>query len=531
MCNMFSNCSSIQELDLSGFNASNVTNIERILAGCNALTILHTPYNLNNPLFLPIFNSYTVWRLPDGTEVTELSEISGQSITVTRYNTEMPPATTPPATTPPATTPPTTTPPATTPPATTPPATVPPAPEIITTTADLNMPSVIRVKYVPYSCTLQTNNTDENNIVTFSLESGRLAEGLQLYPATGEIYGMPLEAGQFPITVKASFSNPAYEPSYADLMLIVLENTNENIADASDPGYELTQSVPDLDTASLAQGGSHLLVSKGEYSEFLDVYLDGQKLAVQTDYTAESGSTRITILNQTLARNGAGSHTLSVEFRTQDTNVLRRAAQNYTVSETDNSGSEKPGNEPGNDTPGDSKPGNDTPDNGNSSVSGSENSNPDDNTGRHESSENTADNTESSAAIVHYVKPYDTLWSIAVKYYGSGTYWRKIFADNADRIRNPNIIYTGQPILIYPSGENAVTGNGTGSSANMNSASGSQRTYSVQPGDNLWRISARVLGSWRYWDAIYQLNQNIIRDPRRLYPGQILVLPETPVSP
>lgn len=51
------------------------------------------------------------------------------------------------------------------------------------------------------------------------------------------------------------------------------------------------------------------------------------------DYMAESGSTRITILSQTLNNGlGEGTHTLGVEFRTTDTDTLKRAAQNFVLS-------------------------------------------------------------------------------------------------------------------------------------------------------------------------------------------------------
>ena len=46
--------------------------------------------------------------------------------------------------------------------------------------------ALIRVKYVPYSYTVKTNNEYEWNKVTYSIVEGELAEGLQMYPDTGE---------------------------------------------------------------------------------------------------------------------------------------------------------------------------------------------------------------------------------------------------------------------------------------------------------------------------------------------------------
>ena len=51
------------------------------------------------------------------------------------------------------------------------------------------------------------------------------------------------------------------------------------------------------------------------------------------------------------------------------------------------------------------------------------------------------------------------------------------------------------------------------------------RTYTVQAGDCLWNIAARQLGDGRRWNEIYQLNQDILSDPNRIYVGQVLDLP------
>jgi nucleoid-associated protein YgaU len=48
----------------------------------------------------------------------------------------------------------------------------------------------------------------------------------------------------------------------------------------------------------------------------------------------------------------------------------------------------------------------------------------------------------------------------------------------------------------------------------------------VVRGDSLWRISKRVYGRGLRYTVIYQANQQQIRDPHRIYPGQLFVLPE-----
>ena len=79
----------------------------------------------------------------------------------------------------------------------------------------------------------------------------------------------------------------------------------------------------------------------GEFAEFMDFWLDGQKLVKDVDYTAESGSTKITVRSQTFEKAGTGNHTIAAEYRV-DGDIekdLKRAAQNYTLETRDGSSS------------------------------------------------------------------------------------------------------------------------------------------------------------------------------------------------
>ncbi len=49
----------------------------------------------------------------------------------------------------------------------------------------------------------------------------------------------------------------------------------------------------------------------------------------------------------------------------------------------------------------------------------------------------------------------------------------------------------------------------------------------VQPGNSLWRISRRIYGEGLRYSVIYQANQDQIRDPDLIYPGQIFIVPTT----
>lgn len=48
----------------------------------------------------------------------------------------------------------------------------------------------------------------------------------------------------------------------------------------------------------------------------------------------------------------------------------------------------------------------------------------------------------------HIVQPGDTLWAIAKKYYGNGNQYPRIVNANKDKIKNPNLIFPGQQLVI-----------------------------------------------------------------------------------
>ena len=50
--------------------------------------------------------------------------------------------------------------------------------------------------------------------------------------------------------------------------------------------------------------------------------------------------------------------------------------------------------------------------------------------------------------------------------------------------------------------------------------------YTVKPGDSLWKIAQRQLGSGTRWGEIYETNRNTIKDPNMIYVGQTLAIPD-----
>lgn len=56
----------------------------------------------------------------------------------------------------------------------------------------------------------------------------------------------------------------------------------------------------------------------------------------------------------------------------------------------------------------------------------------------------------------------------------------------------------------------------------------SWRTYTVQPGDTLSLIARQVYGQAQLWQIIFEANQDLLSDPSRLRPGQVLKIPPKP---
>ena len=52
------------------------------------------------------------------------------------------------------------------------------------------------------------------------------------------------------------------------------------------------------------------------------------------------------------------------------------------------------------------------------------------------------------ATQYHEVKKGDTLWKIAVHYYGDGSLYGKIFEANKHILKDPNVIKIGQKLKI-----------------------------------------------------------------------------------
>ena len=103
------------------------------------------------------------------------------------------------------------------------------------------------------------------------------------------------------------------------------------------------------------------------------------------------------------------------------------------------------------------------------------------------------------------VAPGDTLMKIAFERYGDLFQWRKIASDNAQTLKDPNVLPVGFRLKL----ERATT---------TASAGGGERFLS-RKGDTLGTISNEIYGSQKKWRKLWDENKELIRDPNRIFAG------------
>ena len=196
------------------------------------------------------------------------------------------------------------------------------------------------VKYVPYAIQIMHNNKYSWNHVKLEVVSGALPNGLALRP-NGELYGVPQEFGTFTFEIEMTNSDTRFDNDTVEYTLEVLPNTNDNVFNATDLGYELTatvgaEAVPGSHDYVVSEIRDWDFISDGDLGEFIDFWFNGSKLIENVHYTKQPGSTKITIKSQTFENgdliNKTGANTIAGEFREngdEDNGELRRSAHNF----------------------------------------------------------------------------------------------------------------------------------------------------------------------------------------------------------
>lgn len=52
-----------------------------------------------------------------------------------------------------------------------------------------------------------------------------------------------------------------------------------------------------------------------------------------------------------------------------------------------------------------------------------------------------------------------------------------------------------------------------------------ERTYTIEKGDTLSKIAKEHLGHASAWKQIFEANRDVLDDPDRIFPGQVIKLP------
>lgn len=215
------------------------------------------------------------------------------------------------------------------------------------------------VKYVPYQYIIATDNIHDNIREEFEIVEGEqaLPKGLVFNKKTGEISGVPqvpdnnAEYEDYEFTIKVNYFNEGETESFDSVSkkfkLRVNSNTNDNVYNASDEGYTIkehigakTENSHEFVLENIEE--DQLFVSNGSYGEFVDLWLNGEKLEEGIDYNSESGSTKITIKSQTFENKADkdGTNTIAMEFRNDD-NEVNRTAQNFNIKKQSNTDKDK----------------------------------------------------------------------------------------------------------------------------------------------------------------------------------------------
>ena len=97
--------------------------------------------------------------------------------------------------------------------------------------------------------------------------------------------------------------------------------------------------------------------------------------------------------------------------------------------------------------------------------------------------------------LIYVVKKGDTLSEIAQKYHVKVKTLVQL-----NNIKNPNLIYVGEEIKIPKS---------------------SIIKYTIKKGDTLYSIAKKYNTTWQ---NIYNKNKSIIKNPNKIYPGQVIVI-------
>ncbi|MHB8911125.1 MAG: peptidoglycan-binding protein LysM [Lysobacter sp.] len=98
--------------------------------------------------------------------------------------------------------------------------------------------------------------------------------------------------------------------------------------------------------------------------------------------------------------------------------------------------------------------------------------------------------------------------------------------DGVDRVDDRlRVAPSGADFRDVTTGSSSVASAGAGTTVPGSNDGWSSRTYTVVAGDSLSAIAKKVYGDAGKYNKIFEANQPMLKDPDKIYPGQVLRIP------
>jgi len=138
---------------------------------------------------------------------------------------------------------------------------------------------------------------------------------------------------------------------------------------------------------------------------------------------------------------------------------------------------------------------------------------------------------------LHTIAAGESLSSICAKHYGNRSLVKALARHNG--LENPDVVKAGTSLRIPPvavltgtasnakpaESISANAGGVTRAAGNAPAKPASNATYTVQPGDTLSSIAAKLMGSAGKWEELYEHNASVIDDPEHVIVGTVIRIP------
>lgn len=299
-----------------------------------------------------------------------------------------------------------------------------------------------------------------------SLAYGSLPAGFDIL-SNGTIYGVANRVGIYDFVIEEDSKLFGYS-------IEVIEDLSDNIEIYND--FEIIVRLVDISS----NDSNYIFEVSGEYSDFVNLYINGLKLIKGTDYLAEEGSTKITILSQTIQTIPQGENIITTTFKSADSQVLTNGSYEETKSVSQVFTKTIPAIYP-----------------------------------------TTIEAVSTVGGYIYTAKKYDTLGMLSVNFYGSYGYHKDIFNENYDLLIKTNgVIYEGMEIFLP-----ATIATGVNYIAPAVIKESGEELYVVKLEETLGTIAFEQYGNSSYSTNIYERNLDRLKSSTLVYENQIIVLP------